>query len=73
MFDYEDYKGKFNILVDSDSGFMNEDQAFEYVMGQYLLSRYYGVPIYYGTNKRINKVADKLDEIYDEFYNINND
>lgn len=70
MFDYEDYKGKFNILIDSENGFIDEDNAFEYVFSNLTTARYYGVPIYYGSNKKINEVVEKLHKIYNEFYNI---
>ena len=63
---YKDYKGKFNILIDFD----DIEKAKEYVYYNYNSSRHYGVPVYSGKDKELNKLVEMLHKVYDYAFDM---
>ncbi len=74
------YKGKFGIAVDDLYELDDQDVILElgYPRETFLkelpyrhkLARYYGVPVYIGTDEEINNIIKKLDVEYDMEYEI---
>ena len=66
MFDFENYKGKFNILIDKkDGGIKTIDEAKRIITKNHDDAIYYGVPVYIGENETLNSLVENLDKKYD--------